>query len=163
MTLFRPFALAALVSLGASPLVAQDVTRHPIPDSDFPILRAVEVPAGKTTVYLSGIVPAVTDEAADPNSFEAFGTMEAQTVSVLTQIDALLKELDLTMGDVVKMQAFLVAKDGEPVDFAGFMTGYKQFFGTEAQPNLPTRSAMVVDALVNPGWLIEIEVTAVRP
>lgn len=163
MTLFKTIAAATALSLAAAPLIAQEITRHPIPDSDFPILRAVEVPAGKATVYLSGIVPSVTDEAADPNSYEAFGTMEAQTVTVLNQIDALLKELDLTMGDVVKMQAFLVAKDGEPVDFSGFMAGYTQFFGTEAQPNLPTRSAMVVDALVNPGWLVEIEVTAVRP
>jgi enamine deaminase RidA (YjgF/YER057c/UK114 family) len=43
------------------------------------------------------------------------------------------------------------------------MEGYRQFFGTPQQPNLPSRSAMQVAALVNPGWLVEIEVTAVRP
>ena len=40
------FAAGAMMSAGA---FAEDVVRHPIPDSDFPISRAVEVPSGKTT------------------------------------------------------------------------------------------------------------------
>lgn len=159
----KTFALAA--ALVAVPLFAQaqDVIRHKVPDSDFPIARAVEIPAGKTTVYLSGAVPSVADAAADPATPEAWGDTKAQTVSVLTGIDASLKDLGLTMGDVVKMQVFLVAPEGAPADFAGFMEGYTQFFGTAEQPNLPARSAMIVDQLVNPNWLVEIEVTAVRP
>jgi enamine deaminase RidA (YjgF/YER057c/UK114 family) len=43
------------------------------------------------------------------------------------------------------------------------MEGYTQFFGTEAQPNLPARSVVQVAGLANPGFLVEIEVTAVRP
>ncbi len=91
-------------------------------------------------------------------------TPKTQTVGVLKSIEATLKDLGLTMGDVVKMQVFLVGDpkmDGK-MDFAGFMKGYTQFFGTQAQPNLPARSAMQVAGLVNPGWLVEIEVTAVR-
>ena len=63
------------------------------------------------------------------------------------------------------MQVFLVADPGKEnrMDFAGFMEGYTQFFGTPQQPNLPARSVMAVAGLVNPGWLVEIEVTAVRP
>ena len=78
---------------------------------------------------------------------------------------ASLESLHLTLGDVIKMQAFLVgdpAKGGK-LDFEGFMQGYTQFFGTPAQPNLPVRSALQVAALANPGFLVEIEVTAVRP
>lgn len=159
----KTFALAA--ALIAVPLFAQaqDVIRHKLPDSDFPIARAVEIPAGKTTVYLSGAVPSVADAAADPATPAAWGDTKTQTVSVLTGIDASLKDLGLTMGDVVKMQVFLVAPEGAPADFAGFMEGYTQFFGTAEQPNLPARSAMIVDQLVNPNWLVEIEVTAVRP
>ncbi|AXC50529.1 hypothetical protein DRW48_13320 [Paracoccus suum] len=158
-------ALALALLLGAVPLIAQaeDIVRHKTPGSDFPISRAVEVPAGKTTVYLSGVVPSVADQNADSKTAAAWGDTKAQTVSVLNNIDAALKDLDLTMGDVVKMQVFLVAPEGAAADFAGFMEGYTQFFGTEAQPNLPARSAMIVDALVNPNWLVEIEVTAVRP
>ena len=73
--------------------------------------------------------------------------------------------MGLGMGDVVKMQVFLVgdAAHGGRMDFAGFMQGYRQFFGTPAQPKLPARSAMQVAALANPGYLVEIEVIAARP
>ncbi|MBT2800458.1 RidA family protein [Halomonas sp. ISL-56] len=152
-----------LLSAYASNALAEDIIRHPIPNSDFPILQAVEVPADKTMVYLSGTVPSVINEEADQNSVEAFGTTEEQTVTVMKRIEAQLENLGLGVGDIIKMQAFLVAPEGASVDFQGFMAGYTQFFGTEEQPNLPVRSAMVVDALVNPGWLVEIEVTAVRP
>ena len=156
-------AISIIVSLamGAS---AQTVIRHPIPGSDFPISLAVEVPADATLVYLSGQVPSVTDETAEPSTIAAFGDTEMQTVNVLEKIQGILTDLDLTMSDVVKMQAFLV---GDPemegkMDFSGFMAGYTQFFGTEEQPNLPSRSAMQIAGLVNPGWLVEIEVVALR-
>ncbi|MEO1400445.1 MAG: RidA family protein [Cyanobacteria bacterium J06635_1] len=140
------------------------IIRHPIPNSDFPIAQAVEIPADATLVYLSGQIPTVTDQSADPTSIAAFGDTQTQTVNVLEKIENILTDLELTMGDIVKMQAFLV---GDPnlegkMDFAGFMAGYTQFFGTEDQPNLPSRSAMQVAGLVNPGWLVEIEVVAVR-
>ena len=144
---------------------AQDVIRHRTPGSNFPIAAAVEIPAGKTTVYLSGMVPRVTNEQAPRNTIASFGDTKTQTVSVLQVIDQALQRMSLTMKDVVKMQVFLVAdpaKDNR-MDFAGFMEGYTQFFGTPEQPNLPARSVMAVAGLVNPGWLVEIEVTAVRP
>lgn len=130
-----------------------------------PIAQAVEIPAGKTTVYLSGAIPSVVDEQADRSSVAAFGDTITQTVSVLESIEKTLERLDLTMGDVVKMQVFLVGdpENGGRMDFDGFMEGYTQFFGTEEQPNLPSRSVVQVAGLANPGFLVEIEVTAVRP
>lgn len=152
----------------AAPAAAADkaVVRHPLPNGNtFPISAAVEVPAGKTTVYLSGTVPKVADPAAAAGTVAAYGDTRTQTISVLTSIQGQLKALGLGMGDVVKMQVFLVgdpAKDGK-LDFAGMMEGYSQFFGTAQQPALPVRSAMQVSALANPGFLVEIEVVAVRP
>lgn len=159
--------LAALI-LVAAPVaaMAQDtsIIRHPIPGSDFPIAQAIEIPAGATRVLLSGTVPAPVDSSADPNSIAAYGDTEAQTVSVLKKIEAKLQDMGLSMGDVVKMQVYLVAPSEEaPMDFAGFMKGYTQFFGTDVQKNLPTRSVFQAAGLVNPGWLVEIEVEAVRP
>jgi enamine deaminase RidA (YjgF/YER057c/UK114 family) len=157
-------AIALITLTSPASLAQQGVIRHPIPDSTFPIALATEVPANMTTVYISGQVPSVVDENADPNSIEAFGDTRTQTLTVLEKIDEILTSLDLTMSDVVKMQAFLVGDpslDGQ-MDFAGFMEGYTQYFGTDAQPNLPARSTMQVAGLVNPGWLVEIEVTAVR-
>ncbi|MFC6488582.1 RidA family protein [Nitratireductor sp. GCM10026969] len=151
--------------LVAGSAMAQDIVRHKIPNSDFPIAQAVEIPAGKTTVYLSGAIPSVVDEQADRSSVAAFGDTTTQTVSVLESIEKTLERLDLTMGDVVKMQVFLVGdpENGGRMDFDGFMEGYTQFFGTEEQPNLPSRSVVQVAGLANPGFLVEIEVTAVRP
>ncbi|MCZ0733148.1 RidA family protein [Phreatobacter sp. AB_2022a] len=157
-------ALAAgLFAAGAAS--AQEVIRHRTPGSNFPIAAAVEVPAGRTTVYVSGMVPQVTNEQAPRNSVAAFGDTKAQTVSVLQAIEKALQRMNLQMKDVVKMQVFLVADPNKEnrMDFAGFMEGYTQFFGTAQQPNLPSRSVMQVAGLVNPGWLVEIEVTAVRP
>ena len=66
-------------------------------------------------------------------------------------------------GDIYRMQVFLVSPDGaSAMDFAAFMQGYTQFFGTEDQPNLPVRSVVEVAGLANPAWLVEIEVSAVR-
>ena len=139
-----------------------DVIRHKLPDSDFPISLAVEIPANKTVVHLSGQVPTVIDDKADPNSLKAYGTIEQQTVSTLKAIEKTLASLNLTMSDVYRMQVFLVAEQGK-VDFSGFMKGYTQYFGTPEQTKLPVRSAVEVAALANPGWLVEIEVSAVRP
>jgi len=157
-------ALAATI-MTAGNAFAAEVVRHKIPNSNFPIARAVEVPADKTMVYLSGAVPSVIDEKADKATVAAYGDTKAQTESVLKSIDKTLNELGLKMGDVIKMTVFLVGDPGKggKMDFAGFMEGYTQFFGTAAQPNLPTRSVVEVAGLASLGFLVEIEVTAVRP
>jgi enamine deaminase RidA (YjgF/YER057c/UK114 family) len=157
-------ALATLLTL-AAPVSAQEVTRHKIPNSDFPIAQAVEIPAGKTTVYVSGAVPPVSNQSAEKNTIAAYGDTKIQTETVLRSIEKTLSGIGLKMGDVVKMQVFLVGDPdkGGKMDFAGFMQGYTQFFGTKEQPNLPTRSVFQVSGLANPGFLVEIEVTAVRP
>ncbi|MDM4765470.1 RidA family protein [Pelomonas sp. SE-A7] len=141
------------------------VVRHKIPGSNFPIASAVEVPAGRTLVFLSGAVPPVVDDKAPAGSLAAYGDTKLQTQGTLAAIERTLKGLGLSMGDVIKMQVFLVgdpAKGGR-MDFEGFMAAYREHFGHAAQPNLPSRSVMQVAGLVLPGWLVEIEVTAVRP
>jgi enamine deaminase RidA (YjgF/YER057c/UK114 family) len=145
---------------------AQDVVRHKLPNGNpFPISAAVEVPPGKTLVFLSGMVPPVADPKAPKDSVAAYGDTKTQTIGALNAIKEELASLQLTLGDVIKMQVFMAGDpaNGGKMDFAGFMQGYTQFFGTLGQPNLPVRSAMQVAALANPGFLVEIEVTAVRP
>ncbi len=158
----KALALATGLVVAVAGAASADVIRHRTPGSDFPILRAVEIPADATLVYLSGTVPGVTNADAPAGSAEAFGDTKAQTISVLERIAANLESIDLEMGDVVKMQVYLVADESGSMDFAGFMEGYVQFFGTEEQPNLPTRSVFEVAGLANPNWLVEIEVVAVR-
>ncbi len=157
--------LAASLLACSATASAADVIRHKIPNSDFPIAQAVEIPAGQTLVFVSGAGPDIADKNADKDSPAAYGDTKTQTLSTLKKIEATLKSMDLSMKDVVKMQVFLVGDpaQGGKLDFAGMMESYRQFFGTPEQPNLPARSALKVAGLANPGWLVEIEVTAVRP
>jgi enamine deaminase RidA (YjgF/YER057c/UK114 family) len=83
---------------------------------------------------------------------------------VLTRSRVAPEGLGLSLGDVVKMTVFLVGDPatGGKMDFKGFSEAYAQFFGTAGQPNVVARSTMQVSALVNPGWLVEIEVIAAK-
>ena len=149
-----------LAGLAAAPGQAQ-VKRSGAAES--PISASVSVPGNARLVYVSGTVPDAVNPQAPPGSVERFGDTEAQTKSVLTKIAAALKAEGLGLGDVVMMRVFLVAPPGaKAMDFAGMMRGYKTYFGTSAQPLKPARSTMQVAGLVDPGWLVEIEVTAAR-
>jgi enamine deaminase RidA (YjgF/YER057c/UK114 family) len=153
------FMLAAL--LAACTAARAEIVRHPIPNSTFPIAQSVEVRGNVTTYYISGQVPPVVNKDADPASLQAYGDTKIQSIGVLNRIKTILEGLGLTMGDVVKMQVFLVHNAAAPMDFKSFMEGYTQFFGG-SQPNLPARSVVGVAALANPGFLVEIEVIAVK-
>lgn len=154
--------LAAALGLAlCAPATAQDIRR--VAHDGAAIANSVELPPGSRIVYISGTVPDVADPAAPPASVQRFGDTAAQTRSVLRIITQRLQAHGMTLGDVVMMRVFLVAPPGtERMDFAGMMSAYREFFGTAAQPNRPARSTMAVAGLVDPGWLVEIEVTAAR-
>jgi enamine deaminase RidA (YjgF/YER057c/UK114 family) len=140
------------------------VEQVPLANPDFPISAAVVVPAGYDTIYVSGHIPKVANPNAPKGSPEMYGDTKTQTVSVLEQIENVLKGQNLSMANVVMMHVFLVGDpgNGNKMDFAGMMAGYTQFFGNKQQPNKPARSAMQVMALAAPGALVEIEAIAVR-
>lgn len=164
----RKRLIRCIASLGALAMAAQAGAAAPgvIRNGDSPgrpILSSVEIPAGKNIVFVSGMVPPALNPDA-PAAERDFGSVEVQSTAVLERIEAHLKEIGLGMGDIVKAQVFLVAdpKTGE-VDRAGFNTAFAKFFGTEAQPNKPARSAFTIAGLGSPRMLVEIEVVAVRP
>ncbi|ATU73104.1 hypothetical protein CFR78_05110 [Komagataeibacter rhaeticus] len=133
------------------------------PEDKFPISTAIEVPAGSSTIYVSGMGAPIRDKKADPHSIAAYGDTQAQTYAVLEHIQDILKKRGLGLGDVVQMHIFMAPdpKLGD-IDFDGMMKAYTHFYGTATQPNLPVRSAFGVAHLHNPGWLVEIEVIAAR-
>ncbi|MGG5823788.1 RidA family protein [Falsiroseomonas sp. HW251] len=153
----RVLPVIALIPTLSSPAATPEVARHRTAGSDFPVASAVEVQGNVSMVHLSGVSP--------PLSRSDLGDTRAQTMSVLGTIEATLHRLQLDLGDIVRMQVFLVGdplKDGR-MDFEGFMEAYRTFFGTPIQPNLPVRTVFQVAALSNPDWLVEIEVSAARP
>ncbi|GGZ86436.1 hypothetical protein GCM10007161_17900 [Ignatzschineria indica] len=146
--------LAAGITMGGA--MADDIVRTAAPGG-FPISTVVEVPSDVTTYYLSGAVPPKLEDGTFAR------TTEEQTVGILNSIKKTLEEQGLTMGDIVKMQVYLVADpDLGKMDFAGFMKGYAQFFGEGAETKVPARSAFEVKGLAFPEWLIEIEVIAAK-
>ena len=155
----------ALTLAALSSAHAADVVRYSLgPNNNFPIARAVEVPAGKTIIFHSGMTPAPADPKATPGSPEYWGDTRAQALSALGRIKESLTSMKLGFGDVVAMTVYLAgdpAKGGR-MDFDGFMAAYSQFFGTKEQPNLPARSTVQVAGLVQPGMMVEIEVQLVK-
>jgi len=162
----RPALVAGvLVLVTITAVHAADVVRHSLgPNNNFPIARAVEVPAGKTLIFHSGMTPAPADPKAAPGTPEYWGDTKTQALSAFGRIKESLDQLKLGFGDVVAMTVYLVgdpAKGGR-MDFDGFMAAYTQFFGTKEQPNLPARSTVQVAGLVQPGIMVEIEVQLVK-
>jgi enamine deaminase RidA (YjgF/YER057c/UK114 family) len=149
VVILAAFAISAIAPMAQSP------TRIPLPNnSPFPISQGVWV---GNTLYLSGTL--------DPDFSKGVAKdTKAQTVGAIQAIQKTLAAQKLTLGDVVMMHVYLAADPASgKMDFAGFMGGYTQFFGTKEQPNKPARSAMQVAALAAPGALVEIEVIAVKP
>ncbi len=52
-------------------VMAEDIIRHKRPNSDFKIECNVEVPSGKTTVYISGVVLSIVNKKAEEVSIAA--------------------------------------------------------------------------------------------
>jgi enamine deaminase RidA (YjgF/YER057c/UK114 family) len=158
-------ATCVVAVAAASVTHAADIVRYPLAGGNkFPIARVVEVPAGKTLYFHSGITPTPLDAKAPAGTPEYWGDTKTQSLSVFARIKESLDPLGLGLKDVVSMTAYLVgdpAKDGK-MDFEGFMAAYTQFFGTPEQPNLPSRSTVQVAGLAGAGMLVEIEVTLAR-
>lgn len=154
--------------VGATVVSASDadnyIIRHSV-SASVPVSAAVEVPVFTSIVYLSGKLPPIQDHDQPLDSPLAYGgDTQNQTVAVLREIEKTLVNIGLELGDVVKMQVFLV---GDPaldnkMDLEGFANGYAQFFGTKAQPHLPARTTLQVASLANRGMRVEIDITAVR-
>lgn len=161
MIALRKITIISSLLIAGSFAAAQQKVQH-IQSPTSPIASAVW--AGDT-LYVSGqMASPVTPADAAKGTPAVYGDTEAQAMSALTKIQALLKAQGLDMGDVVAMHVFLAGdpNNGGKLDFAGMMKSYNKFFGTPEQPNKPARSAMQVAALAAPWGLVEIEVIAVR-
>ncbi len=151
---------ACVASMLVNASHAQVTVKH-IQTEKSPIATAVW--AGDT-LYVSGqLASPVTPADAAKGTPAEYGDTKTQTASILNKVQAILKEQGLDMKDVVKVTVFMAAdpKLGK-IDFPGLQASFTQFFGTAAQPNKPARSAFQVAGLVAPGYLLEIEVIAVK-
>ena len=163
---FARLALAATVSLVqlALPAHADEIKRVSSPTSQAPISTTVVVPSGSRIIFFSGNLADVANPAAAKGSIEAYGNTTTQVTSILKKFEKLLAAEGLTLGDVVKVNVFMVGDPelGGKMDFAGLNAAYSQYFGSATQPNKPVRTALQVAALPMAGGLVEIEMTAAK-
>lgn len=146
---------------------AADIVRYRLdPSSPYinQFLESVAVPGNKSLLFLSGMVPPTINQSADPNTPQAYGDTKTQTRNILTNIQSILQKRGYSMRDVIKVHGYLV---GDPAlngkaDFGAFQEAYAEFFGNSQQPEIPVRTRTQVTQLVQPGWLVEIEVTAAK-
>ena len=83
------------------------------------------------------------------------GDITAQTTRCIEIIRDILAKLDLTLADVVRVTVYL----NDLADFEAMNRVYREFFPSEP----PTRSTVVVAALVVPNARVEIECMAAMP
>jgi enamine deaminase RidA (YjgF/YER057c/UK114 family) len=159
----RQAALATLVLLSLSGVAQAAEIKH-VGDPKALIASASVVPAGSTTIYVSGITPSATNADAPKGTPPVYGDTNAQTMNILSKIAGILKDEDMSMGDVVMMRVYLAADPakGGKMDFAGMNDAFKTFFGTADQPIKPARVTFQVAQLVNPAFLVEIEAQAAK-
>ena len=119
------------------------ISTQKAPAAIGPYSQAIKV---GNLVYTSGQIPI---DPATGNFVE--GGIKEQTRQSLTNVQAILEEAGLTMGDVVKTTVFMA----DMADFADMNAVYSEFF---AEP-YPARSAVAVKTLPK-GALVEIEVVA---
>ena len=99
-------------------------------------------------VYVSGQGP------LDPATLEVLGTtIEEQTEQTLRNLEAVVAAAGATLGDVVKVSAFLASID----DFPGFNATYERIFAAEPRPARTTTGAALR------GILVEIDAVLYLP
>jgi enamine deaminase RidA (YjgF/YER057c/UK114 family) len=155
MSKIRKYALSIIVLgvLGAIGIVnAAEILRT---GEGRNFYNNIFIPAGAETLYLSG---AGARQQADGT----WGDMEQQTIDTFSRFKETLESQGWSMSDIVQVRAFAVAGPDGELDFAGFNSGYQQFFGVDENPMKPVRSFVQIAGLVVDGWLIEIEIRAAR-
>jgi 2-iminobutanoate/2-iminopropanoate deaminase len=110
-----------------------------------PYSHAVEVPEGSRLLYISGEVGVLPDGTVPEG-------IEAQAEACWRNISAILTDAGMTIADLVKITTYLV----RPEHVAAAGAARAKHFG-DARPGSAT---IIVQALVNPAWLIEIEAVA---
>ena len=119
------------------------ISTQKAPAAIGPYSQAIKV---GNLVYTSGQIP------IDPTTGNFVeGGIKEQTRQSLTNVQAILDEVGLTMGNVVKTTVFMADMN----DFADMNTVYAEFF---SEP-YPARSAVAIKTLPK-GALVEIEVVA---
>ncbi len=112
-----------------------------------PYSHAVEVPEGSRLLYVSGEVGVLPDGTVPAG-------IASQADAVWQNIIAILNDANMDIKDLVKITTYLTRSEDVPAAGAA----RAKYFG-DARPGSAT---LIVNALVMPEWLIEIEAVAAK-
>jgi 2-iminobutanoate/2-iminopropanoate deaminase len=150
--------LACTLAGLATTAAAQNVTKNGRAGSM--LLESVEVGPNAKYLYIGG-------QAANPldanDRTKGHGDTKTQTISTLGKMKAILERRGYTMADMIKMNIFVTTDPalGKP-DYEGLNAGFREFFGTAANPSTVVRTALEVKALQVSTLYVEIEGVAAR-
>ena len=97
--------IAASMLTGAAASAADPITRYPLGGgSTFPISRAVEVPAGYSLIFHSGLTPAPANDKAEKGSPAYWGDTKTQALSVFGRMKESLESLGLAFERLLSSQ-----------------------------------------------------------
>lgn len=144
--MMRAFLVLILVSASFKSMSQTKVFINPRPVG---YSDAVVVGGGKS-IYISGQVP-----LNEKNEVVGKGNLKAQTIQVFENIKKLLNEAGATFANVVKVNTYVV--NCKPADVA-IVREIRKSYLAEKQP--PASTLVGVTSLVDPDFLIEIEVVA---
>jgi enamine deaminase RidA (YjgF/YER057c/UK114 family) len=123
---------------------------YPEQNLDNDLCQAVVTQGGRT-IYLRGQCPQNLDDAKNIDSHDPV----AQTHKVMQNIKQLIEECGGKMEDLVKVVVYITdVRHREAI----YRTMGKYLNGVH-----PVSTGLVVQALARPGWLVEIDGTAVIP
>ena len=127
------------------------VISHPeVYQPSSPYSLGIKVRGEKGVIYLSGQV------ALDGNGeIVGKGNVEAQSRQVFHNLNDLLSSEGASFSNVVKLTSFLTEVDHIPV----FTSVRKEFL--KESDGYPANTLVIVKALANPDWLVEVEGIAV--
>jgi enamine deaminase RidA (YjgF/YER057c/UK114 family) len=121
------------------------------PASVFPPYRnyahAIEVPPGARTLYVSGL-----------NGYDQTGTVlpvdfAGQVANVWAHLGSILASAEMDYGDLVSLRFFLTSADFDPANV--------EILHEHLGEHLAART-VVVQQLLEPEWLVEVEAIAAR-
>ncbi len=163
ITLFFSLTIVIYLAQNVLGVAPEQVRFYGSPRSS--IASGVAVPANKSYFWTSGTVPPILNRNAPKGSRERYGDTKTQAIGALRRIEEQLKEVGLSMSDVVYLRVYITPdkfKNNE-YDYQGWFEAYSQFFNNKNNPRKVARSTVGVASLVLPEWLIEIEAAAVYP
>jgi len=98
-------------------------------------------------IYLAGQI------ALDPaGQLVGAGDIEAQTIQVFSNIDAILDELGSSMANIMKMTTYLTRRED--------LDGFRRTRAKMVRDPFPPNTLLFVSGLAHPDYLVEIECIA---